>query len=319
LNRTTRRIAPALAALTLASGLLLAAGCGDDDDDGASGSGAGDGVSVTIGDKGFTESFIVAQAYAQALADEGFATDVTSLASTEIADGAIRKGDIDVYPEYTGTAYLNVLGNDAEDAPEEREAQFEEIQTAYGERGLVALDPAPYNNGNEVACTEESGITTLEQLGEESGDIVYSANAEHLTRPDGLPLLEQEYGVDFEDVITVDISLRYQPIEDGKAQCVYAFGTDPAIAEQDLVVLEDGKGIFTGGVSFQNFAVVNQEFYDGLTDDQREAFDTAINEVDAALSADTIRSLNAQVEFDKEDPSDVAAAFLADNGLVEGS
>ena len=318
MNRTTRRIAPAFAALALASGLLLAAGCGDDDDDG-SGSGAGDGVSVTIGDKGFTESFIVAQAYSQALADEGFSTEVKSLASTEIADGAVRKGDIDMYPEYTGTAYLNVLGNDAADAPAEREAQFEEIKTAYDERGLVALDPAPYNNGNEVACTEESGITTLEQLGEESGDIVYSANAEHLTRPDGLPLLEKEYGVDFKDVITVDISLRYQPIEDGQAQCVYAFGTDPAIAEQDLVVLEDGKGIFTGGVSFQNFPVVNKEFYEGLTDDQREAFDTAVNEVDAALSADTIRALNAQVEFDKEDPSDVAASFLSDNGLVEGN
>lgn len=310
-----RSIPLAIATAVIAGGVLIAAGCGDDDDDGGDGSGVGEGVSITIADKGFTESFIVANAYAQALEGEGFSTDVTSLASTEIADQAITSGEIDIYPEYTGTTYLNVLMEDPADAAESREEQFSFVQEASAERGLTALEPAPYNNGNEVACTQESGITSLEQLSEEAGDITYSANAEHLTRPDGLPLLQDEYGIEFGDIRTVDISLRYQPIENGNAQCVYAFGTDPAIAEQELVVLEDGMGLFTGGVSFQIYPVVNTEWYDGLSEDQQSAIEETLGEVNTALEADVIRDLNARVDFDREDPADVAGAFLEENEL----
>ena len=191
-----RRLSVVLLAALLAAIAFLVAACGDDDDS-ASG-GAGDGVTVRIADKGFAESFIVAQAYAQALAAQGFDTDVTSLASTEIADKAIRDGEIDVYPEYVGTAYQTVLKKDAASAPASREDQFAEVKTAYEGRGLTALTPAPFNNGNAVACTKEAvdqyGIKTLTDLGKASANITYSANAEHLTRPDGLPLLKREYG-----------------------------------------------------------------------------------------------------------------------------
>jgi osmoprotectant transport system substrate-binding protein len=312
----SRSVPIAIATAVIAGGVLIAAGCGSDDDDSSTASSVGEGVSVTIADKGFTESFIVANAYAQALDAQGFDTEVTSLASTEIADGAITGGEIDIYPEYTGTTYLNVLMEAPEDAPESREEQFTFIQEASAERGLTALEPAPYNNGNEVACTQESGITTLEELAEQAGDITYSANAEHLTRPDGLPLLQEEYGIEFGDIKTVDISLRYQPIEDGDAQCVYAFGTDPAIAEQELVVLEDEQGLFTGGVSFQIYPVVNTEWFDGLTGEQQSAIEDSLAAVDEALEADVIRAANAQVDFDNEDPEDVANEVLTDAGLL---
>jgi glycine betaine/choline ABC-type transport system substrate-binding protein len=131
-----RRLPAALLAALLSVTILAAAACGDDDDS-ASG-GAGDGVTVRIADKGFAESFIVAQAYAQALDAQGFSADVTSLASTEIADKAIRDGEIDVYPEYVGTAFQTVLGKDAASAPESREAQFEQVRTEYEGRGLTA-------------------------------------------------------------------------------------------------------------------------------------------------------------------------------------
>ena len=232
------------------------------------------GVAVRIADKGFAESFIVAQAYAQALDAQGFDADVTSLASTEIADKAIRDGEIDVYPEYVGTSYQTVLGLDAAQAPDAREAQFEEVKTAYEKRGLTALTPAPFNNGNAVACTQEAvdqyGITTLSDLGAASENITYSANAEHLTRPDGLPLLKREYGFNPKEIKTVDISLRYKPIEDGQANCVYAFGTDPKLGQLDLVLIEDDKGTYSAGLSYQTFPVVNKAFYDGLTEEQRQ-------------------------------------------------
>jgi osmoprotectant transport system substrate-binding protein len=299
--------------------LLLAAACGDDDDEASSG--AGDGVAVRIADKGFAESFIVAQAYAQALNAQGFDTDVTSLASTEIADKAIRDGEIDVYPEYVGTAYQTVLGKDAASAPDDRDAQFAEVKAGEEERGLTALTPAPFNNGNAVACTQEAvdqyGITTLSDLGAASANITYSANAEHLTRPDGLPLLKREYGFNPKEIKTVDISLRYKPIEDGQANCVYAFGTDPKLGQLGLVLIEDDKGTYSAGLSYQTFPVVNKAFYDGLTEEQRTAFDDALNTVSAALTQEAIIPLISRVEFDQEDPETVAAEFLSEAGIVE--
>lgn len=313
----TRRLAAILLTTTLAVGV---AACGDDDEGGTASGGDtsaldGGGAAVRIADKGFTESTVVAQAYASALDARGFDASVTSLASTELADKAVRDGQIDLYPEYDGTTWFNVLQKTAADAPADKEAFFQEVVDASAARGLTALPPAPYNNGNEVACTQEAvdanGITDLTSLGKASGNLVYSANAEHLTRPDGLPLLQKEYGVKFKSTITVDISLRYTPIEDGKAQCVYAFGTDPQLAKLPLVLITDDKGAFSGNVPFRSYPVVNTAWLDGLTEAQRSALEQTLAEVDAGLTQEKIQELNAAVDLDKEDPEDVAADFVS--------
>jgi glycine betaine/choline ABC-type transport system substrate-binding protein len=144
---------------------------------------------------------------------------------------------------------------------------------------------------------------------------VYSANAEHLTRDDGLPLLQKEYGVKFKSTVTVDISLRYQPIEDGKAQCVYAFGTDPQLAKLPLVLIEDDKGAFSGSVPFRTYPVVNTAWLDGLTEEQRTGLTETLAAVNTGLTQERIQELNAAVDLDKEDPEDVAAEFVAELDL----
>lgn len=322
MNTWTRRIAAVALTAALALG---AAACGDDDDDSAGGTTAdgaaldGGGAAVTLADKGFTESFVVTQAYAQALQARGFDVDVNSLASTELADSAVRKGDIDAYAEYDGTTWFNILKKDAAAAPADKDAFFDEVVTASAPRGLTALPPAPYNNGNEVACTQDAvdqySITNLTALGTASPNLVYSANAEHLTRPDGLPLLREQYGVNFKDTKTVDISLRYTPIEDGDAQCVYAFGTDPQLAKLPLVLIEDDKGAFAGNVPFRTYPVVNTAWLEGLTPEARDAFEQTLAEVNAGLTQEKIQELNAAVDIDKEDPEDVAGTFVSELGI----
>jgi osmoprotectant transport system substrate-binding protein len=320
-NTWTRRLAAISLAAALATGL---AACGDDDDAGTGGdttAASGAGATVDIADKGFTESFVVTQAYAQALRARGFSVNVRSLASTELADAAVRRGDIDLYAEYDGTTYLNILKRTAEDAPDDRDALFQQVVEGSASRGLTALPPAPYNNGNEVACTREAvdqySIDNLTALGEASPNLVYSANAEHLTRPDGLPVLRREYGVRFKDTVTVDISLRYQPIERGRAQCVYAFGTDPQLAKLPLVLIEDDKGAFSGKIPFRTYPVVNTEWLESLTADQRKAFEDTLAQVDEGLTQEKIQELNAAVELDREDPEDVAAEYLTEIGITE--
>lgn len=292
-------------AVTLVAAFV--AGCGGDGD-----SGSGDRPAVTIANKGFTESNIVTEAYKQALEAKGFPVTLKSLASTEVADAAIRKGDIDMYSEYTGTIVGAVLK--ADPAPAAVADQVALIKQKYEPDGLTVLDAAPFNNDNEVACTKEAvdanSLTDLSSLAKAAPNLVYSANPEHTTRPDGLPLLKKEYGIAFKSVTKVAIGLRYKPIEDGKAQCVYAFGTDPQIAQNNLVVITDDKGKFQGS-AFQGIPVVTKKFLDAAPAE----FAETVNAVSAALTSDEVRKMNAAVDIDKQDPEVVAKSFLDSKGL----
>ncbi len=311
----TRRVRLIGAGLIGVVVLALAAGCGSSSDSGSSStpSSGVDGTAVTIADKGFTESQIVAQLYAHALEAQGYKPTVKSLGSSDIADAAVKKGDIDLYPEYTGTAYSVLLGKtDVPDAA----AEYAAVKTAYAAEGLTTLTPSPYSNDNRVACTKDAvdkyGLKTLSDLGKASSQITYSANPEHLTRADGLPLLKSAYGVNFKEIKSVALNLRYKPVEDGQAQCVYAFGTDPQIAKDGLVLLQDDKGKFQG-LNFANFPVINTAFFSA----QPPVFQKTIDKVDALLTQKAITQLNASVDLDKEDPADVAGTFLKDNGITQ--
>lgn len=287
---------------------VVAAGCGGDGD-----SSSGDRPSLTIADKGFTENTIIAEAYKQALEAKGYRVELKSLTSTAIADAAIRKGEIQLYPDYTTTLLTDVLK--VPDPPADAASQVALIKERYAAAGLDVMDVAPFNNDNQVACTKDAAdkyaLTDLSSLGTASPNLVYSANPEHTTRADGLPLLEKSYGVRFKKVIKVDIGLRYRPVEQGQAQCVYAFGTDPKIAANDLVVLTDDKGKFQGA-PYQGIPVVTKAFLDAAPPD----FARTVNDVSSKLTSEQVRKMNAAVDLDKEDPADVAKAFLEDNGLI---
>jgi osmoprotectant transport system substrate-binding protein len=309
MTRTIRLIAAAGATALLAGGVL--AGCGSSSDTAAT-----PGPAVVIADKGFTESQIVASAYEQALDRAGFDASVKSLASTQVADAAVRKNDVNAYPEYTGTAYSTVLKKtDIADSATVSAA----LGTGYAARGLTAFSPSPYSNGNEVACTKEAvdqyDLSDLASLAKVSKDITYSANPEHVTRPDGLPLLKREYGIEFGTVTQVALNQRYSPIESGKAQCVYAFGTDPQISKLGLVVIEDPEGKFRG-LPYENFLIVNTTWLEGLSSstvgdvNAKEAFEATVNAVSAALTADAVREMNAKVDLDQQDAEVVAGEFV---------
>ncbi len=166
-----------------------------------------------------------------------------------------------------------------------------------------------------MACTQAAvdkySLTDLSSLAKAAPNLVYSANPEHTTRPDGLPLLKKAYGINFKSVTKVAIGLRYKPIEDGQAQCVYAFGTDPQIAQNKLVVITDDKGQFQGA-AFQGIPVVTKKYLDAAPAE----FATTVNAVSAALTSDEVRKMNAAVDLDRQDPDVVAKAFLEAKGLA---
>ena len=269
---------------------------------------------ITIGSKDFTEQFVVGELYAQALQSAGFKVKKKlNLGSTTITDAALRKGDIDIYPEYTGTMFLYVCK-----LPYTPGLTFAKLfakdQACYGKRGLQLLPSARFNDGNAIACTaafakKKNKLTTLSDLAKVAKKTRYATIAEQLTAPNGVPWLKQHYGISFGQTKTYDVGLRYRALKDGAGDCVYAFGTDPQIADLKLVVLRDNKAIWP----FDHATPIIRK---GWLKTQDPKVGQTIAKVNALLDDATMTALNKRVDIDKEDPADVAAAFLKEKGLA---
>ena len=268
---------------------------------------------ITIGSKDFTEQFILAELYAQALEADGFTVRrKANLGSTTITDAAVRKGDIDLYPEYTGTIFL-YLCKLPYTAGLSYAKLFARDKACYAKRGLDLLPAAKFNNGNAIACNADfvrkNKLKTLSDLAKVAKRTRYATIAEQLTAPNGVPWLKKHYGIEFGTTKTFDVGLRYRALKDGAADCVYAFGTDPQIADQKLVVLKDDKAIWP----FDHVAPVVRK---GWLAKQDPRVGKVIARVNALLDDATMTELNKQVDIDKEDPKDVAEAFLEEKNLV---
>ena len=306
LHRRSIGIVALAASLLVAIGLLAAT---------ASAAPAGKAAqgTITIGSKDFTEQFVMGELYAQALQGAGFTVKKKlNLGSTTITDAALRKGDIDIYPEYTGTMLLYVCKLPyttgitlAKELAQDR--------ACYAKRGLELMTPARFNDGNAIACTADfvakNKVTTLSQLAKIGKSTRYATIAEQLTAPNGVPWIKKHYGLVFGNIKTYDVGLRYKALADGAADCVYAFGTDPQIADQKLVVIKDDKGIWP----FDHATPVVRKGWLAKQDPKVKA---TIDKVNALLDDATMTELNKQVDIDKEDPADVAKAFLKEKGLA---
>jgi osmoprotectant transport system substrate-binding protein len=271
-------------------------------------------ITITVGSKNFTEQLILGEMYAQILEDRGFNVERSlNLGGTLVAHEALLAGEIDLYPEYTGTGLLVILGMETMSDPDE---VYDVVSTAYLEDfDLVWLDQTPMNNSNALAVTrewsEENGVTTISELAEVSADLTLAAVPDFPEREDGQIGLEAVYGLEFGEVLIFDPGLKYQAFLDGEADVVLAFGTDGQVAGYDLVILEDDQGLWP---PYHVAPVVRQE-----TLDEAPEVAEALNELAPLLTSDVMSALNWQVDGpDAMEPADVAQAFLEENGLIGG-
>ena len=268
--------------------------------------------SITIGSKDFTEQYIVAEMYAQLLEEEGFAVErKLGLGGTPVAQATMLSGDIDLYPEYTGTGLLTVLKEPVET---DAEVVYEIVADGYLELfNFVWLDPAPMNNTQALAVSrslaEERDLYTISDLAAQAGDLIMIGPAEFTEREDGLPGLKLNYGeFELQEYKAVEKGLRYAAIQDGQADVVVAFGTDGEIAAFDLIVLEDDQGMFP---PYQVAPVINGdvvETYPEIAD--------ILNPATGLLTNEVMQQLNYQVSGEGQEPAAVAREFLVANGLL---
>jgi osmoprotectant transport system substrate-binding protein len=316
--RSSARTSLSAAAFVTAGLLLAACGGGDDpltaepEDSESSASGGSGGASgpVTIGSANFYESSLLAEIYAGALEAKGVEVETKlNIGAREIYLKAMEPGDesVDIIPEYTGVLrdYYkpDQKGTDAQEVYDELTASLPDYVTA--------LEPSAAEDKDAVVVTQETAdklsLTTIADLADVAGDLTLGGPPEFKTRFTGVPGLKEVYGVEFGDFRELDAGgpLTLRALVNGQVDAGNIFTTDPNIEAENLVALEDPESLFAA----QN--VVPLVRTDALTDD----IESTLNEVSAALDTETLVGLNAQVVIDKEDPVDVADAFLADNGL----
>jgi len=273
--------------------------------------GPGKGNSIAIGSKDFTEELILGEMYAQLLEHQGLTVvRKLDLGGTQVAMEAIQRGDIDLYPEYTGTALVTELKR----TPSKNAgADFATIQREYASRySLVWLQPAPSNDTQALATTEairaRYKLSNLSDLAAAAPQLRLGAIPEFTKREDGLPGLQKAYGgFRFKDVKLFDIGLKYKALESAQVDVVVAFGTDGQIAVDHLFVFVDDKKFWP---QYHVAPVVRE---DALA---KYPLIRTLDKIAPLLSDDVMRGLNAQVDGEKKDPADVARAFLGAHALA---
>jgi osmoprotectant transport system substrate-binding protein len=304
------RVVPAMAAL------LLLGACGNVGESGDSRDGSG--PTITVGSKNFTEQYVLAELYAQVLEEEGFDVErKLDLGSVQIADRALQNGQIDFYPEYTGTALETVLDYEGEN-PKTPEATYEEAKQRYAERDPAdtMLEPANYESTygilvrKEVA--QELNLKTLEDLAEASPQLTFASFGEFQERSDGFPNMKKNYPkLNFENIIIVnDIGLRYKGLESGEADVGIGFTTDQQFTSDELVVMEDPKQIWP---YYYPAPVVRSD----VLEENPKAREVLNRVSENSPNIDAMRELIGRVDIDKEDPEDVAEDYLRERGLIE--
>lgn len=294
-------------------------------------------ATIRVASKDFPENIIIGEMYALLLEHAGLKVERSlNLGGTVVAHEALTSGKIDVYPEYTGTGLLVVLKKTIADATGGAtpvaaaspaaagtpaaagavDAVYQYVKAEYKSQfNLVWLDQAMMNDSQALAVKKDfatkNSLTTISQLAALASavDITFSAPVDFEDRDDGLKGLKQVYG-DFKAKVNgVAPGLKYQSFIDGDANVVLAFSTDAEIASNDLVVLQDDKGLWP---PYYIAPVVRQQAIDA---DPTVA--TALNALAPVLTTEAMIAMNGRVIGDKkEEPAAVAKDFLTKQGLL---
>jgi glycine betaine/choline ABC-type transport system substrate-binding protein len=321
-----------LSVLALLIAALLLAACGGDDDNSSTGSSGGGtsssgnsktitknaanaGKTVTIGSKNFTEEFILGQIYAQALKAAGYNVKTQlNLGSEQIALRAVKSGQVDAYPEYTGTALTSFFKVKAPDVPKDEQKAYVLARTGFAKQGLTALAPTPFTDSNGVGMLKDQadklGVSNISDLKDKAPTLKFSGTPECPQRPDCLLGLKDTYGLKFKKVIPVDPALRYSVLEKKKADVGIVFTTDGQLAQGKVKLLEDDMHMFP---PYNVTLVFKKDALDKLGPDARKT----IALVQQGLTTEAMQELNSRVDIDKQTPAAVAKAYLTESGYLK--
>nr|WP_235530775.1 ABC transporter substrate-binding protein [Phycicoccus sp. Root563] len=299
--------------IATAAALMATAACGNSGGDPlastsspSSGSAAAGGI--TVGSADFPESALLAEIYAGALEAKGVkVTKKLNIGAREAYIPALQDGSIDLIPEYTGVLrdYFK-KGQTGTDA----DAVYTELKSSVP-AALTVLDKSAAEDKDALVMkksrADELGVKSIADLKGKSQDLTVGGPPEWKTRDTGIPGFKKIYGLEFKQFRPLDAGgpLTLQALKNGQIDAGDLFTTDPSIAENDLVALEDPKNMYAA----QNVVPLITKSKSNPT------VEGALNAVSAKLDTTTLAALLKEVVSDKKDPDAVAKEFLSKNGL----
>ncbi len=258
---------------------------------------------IVVASKNFTEAYILGEAIAQLLESEGFEVDrKIGLGGTKICYDALVAGDVDVYPEYTGTIAEAIKDIDGEPTREG-------IAAALEPDGVEMLGDFGFNNTYALAVArgvaEARGLRRISDL-RAHADLRMAVSHEFLERADGWPGLQRLYGL-AEVPDGIEHALAYDAIANGAIDLTDAYSTDGELNHYDLTVLEDDRGFFP---RYMAVPIVRSDL-----DPRAKA---ALRRLAGTLGDVEMQAMNAQAVFGGRTTEAIASSYLADKKLRGG-
>lgn len=270
--------------------------------------------SLVVGSKNFAESRLLAEIFAQVIEAH---TEIgverrLGLAGTQVCFAALVSGDIDLYPEYTGTGLASILGREPITDPRRTRAI---VRREFARRwNLVWLAPLGFENSYELAVprplADRLGVTSLSDLVPHAARLRAGLGYEFVERPDGLPGLAATYGLEFAEVRRMQQTLKYQAVTDGRIDVLDVYTTDGRLVSHDLVVLEDDRAFFP---PYEAAPLAHSRLLESFP---RAA--AVLGLLGGSLDAATMRRLNHRLQEGGESERRVAADALRELGLAGG-
>ena len=268
---------------------------------------SGEREGLVIGSKNFSEQIVLAEIMAQQIERR---TDITverrlNLGGTIVCHRALVAGQIDLYPEYTGTSFVVIL---REKVISEPRVVYERVKAEYEERFQVAVgQPFGFENTYALLIRGEDakrlGATTLSDIVPHSASWQAGVGHEFIERADGYSGLVETYGFRFDTPpLAMDLNLVYRAMEEGKVDLIVGNSTDARIVSLDLVQLTDDRGYFP---PYEAVPVVRKQ-----TLARYPEIAPALAALAGTITTDEMRRMNYQVDVEHQDAAQVAKEFL---------
>jgi osmoprotectant transport system substrate-binding protein len=263
------------------------------------------GPSIVVGSKNFSEQLILGEIIAQHLEKTMHVTVIRKLdlGGTLLAHQAIVKGEIDIYPEYTGTALTAVLKQEPDPDPAKVLAA---VRAAYRQWNLEWLPPLGFNNTFAMAIRkEDANERSVKSLSDAAGyrpGWKLGAGYEFVKRPDGLAGLVETYRINCKgSVKTMDLGLLYQALEEGQVDMVAGNSTDGLLSAKPFVVLDDDKHYFPPYEAALIVRTAALEKFPGLRE--------SLASLSGKVSTERMRAMNYQLDGKHRPIKEIANEF----------
>lgn len=275
---------------------------------------SGEDKEITIAGKLGSEPEIIMNMYKELIESN---TDLSvnlkpNMGKTTFVFNALKSGEIDLYPEFTGTILATFLNEEAQ-STNENEVYEQARKGLEEEYDMALLEPMSFNNTYTVAVTSdlanEYDLNKISDLKAIEDEVQVGFTLEFTDRQDGYLGIQDLYNINFENLTTMEPKLRYSAIETGDINLLDAYSTDSEIEEYGLVTLEDDKNLFP---PYQGAPLLLN-----TTLGEHPELEEVLNKLSGQVTDDEMRKMNYEVNVNDKTPQEVAHNYLKTNKLIE--